>query len=87
MLSTTNLRKHVPLCSIPALAASRRAAEMVPRAALALDESKAALVWSGWAGATQRGRGNGGKVCAKVGSDAMAPYAKGGRGKKPVLLF
>ena len=30
--------------------------------ALALDESRAAPVRSEWAGATQRGRGNGGKV-------------------------
>ena len=50
----------------------RRAAEMVRRGALALGESRAALVrsaWAGaalvrsaWAGASQRGRGNGGKV-------------------------
>ena len=40
---------------------------MVPRATLALDESRAALVRSAWAGAPQRGRGNGGKVVRKRG--------------------
>ena len=40
---------------------------MIPRAALALGESRAALVRSGWAGATQRGWGNGGKVVRKRG--------------------
>ena len=42
-----------------------RAAEMVPRGALALDESRADPVHSGWAGAPQRGRGNGGKRVEK----------------------
>ena len=35
------------------------------RAALALGEPRAAPVRSGWAEATQRGRGNGGKVVRK----------------------
>jgi hypothetical protein len=37
------------------------------RAALALGEPRAAPVRSGWAEATQRGRGNGGKVVRKRG--------------------
>ena len=37
------------------------------RAALALGEPRAAPVRSGWAGAPQRGRGNGGKVVRKRG--------------------
>ena len=40
---------------------------MVPRGALALGESRAAPVRSGWAGAPHRGRGNGGKVVRKRG--------------------
>ena len=38
---------------------------MIPRAALALGESRAALVRSEWAGATQSGRRNGGEVVRK----------------------
>ena len=38
------------------------------RVALALDEPRAALVRSAWAGAPQRGRGNGGKVVRKRGA-------------------
>ena len=38
---------------------------MVPRGALALGESRAAPVRSGWAGAPQRGRGNGGESGAQ----------------------
>ena len=45
----------------------RRAAEKYHGGALALDESRAAPVRSGWAEATQRGRGNGGKVVRKRG--------------------
>ena len=37
------------------------------RVALALGEPRAAPVRSGWAGATQRGRGNGGEVVRKRG--------------------
>ena len=37
------------------------------RVALALGEPRAAPVRSGWAGATQKGRGNGGKVVRKRG--------------------
>ena len=53
-----------------------RAAEMVPRDALALGESRAAPVRSGWAGAPQRGRGNGGKVVRKRGGDDENMYSK-----------
>ena len=42
---------------------------MVPRVALVSCELRAALVRSGWAGAPQRGRGNGGKVVRKRGGD------------------
>ena len=45
---------------------------MVPRGALALGESRAAPVRSGWAGAPQRGRGNGGKVVRKRGRNSSA---------------
>ena len=41
---------------------------MVPLVALALGESRVALVRSGWAGATQGGRWNGGKVVRKRGA-------------------
>ena len=47
----------------------RRAAEMVPRGALVLGELRAAPVRLGWAGAPQRGRGNGGKVVRKRGRE------------------
>jgi len=40
---------------------------MVPRGALVLGELRAAPVRSGWAGAPQRGRGNGGKAVRKKG--------------------
>ena len=49
---------------------------MVPRATLALDESRAALVRSAWAGASQRGRGNGGKVVRKRGGEDGNMYSK-----------
>ena len=49
---------------------------MVPRGALALGESRAAPVRSGWAGAPQRGRGNGGKVVRKSGGDDENMYSK-----------
>ena len=39
------------------------------RAALALDEPRAATIRSGWSGAPQRGRGNGGKVVRKRGGE------------------
>jgi hypothetical protein len=40
---------------------------MVPRGALVLGKLRAAPVRSGWAGAPQRGRGNGEKVVRKRG--------------------
>ena len=53
--------------SFPALLWPRgRAAEMVPQGALTLGELRAALIRSVWAGATERGRENGGgKWCAE----------------------
>jgi hypothetical protein len=42
---------------------------MVPRGALVLGELRAAPVRLGWAGAPQRGRGNGGKVVRKRGRE------------------
>ena len=54
-----------------------RAAEMVPLGALALGESRAAPVRSGWAGAPQRGRGNGGKVVRKRMKICRVKYQDG----------
>ena len=54
----------------------RRAAEMVPRGALVLGELRAAPVRLGWAGAPQRGRGNGGKVVRKRGGEDGNMYSK-----------
>ena len=48
----------------------------IPRGALALGESRAAPVRSGWAGATQRGRGNGGEVVRKRGDGNENMYSK-----------
>ena len=46
------------------------------RAALALGEPRAAPVRSGWAEATQRGRGNGGKVVRKRGGEDGNMWSK-----------
>ena len=54
----------------------RRAAEMVPRAALVSCELRAALVRSGQAGAPQRGQGDGRKVLRTGGFDDEGIYTK-----------
>ena len=53
-----------------------RAAEMVPRVALVSCELRAAPVRSGWAGAPQRGQGDGRKVLRTGGFDDEGIYTK-----------
>ena len=49
---------------------------MVPRVALVSCELRAALVRSGWAGAPQRGQGDGRKVLRTGGFDDEGIYTK-----------
>ena len=54
----------------------RRAAETAPQDVLALCELRAAPVRSGWAGAPQRGQGDGRKVLRTGGFDDECIYTK-----------